>query len=657
MLEFRDTTATKKVFALRKRIRAVSGGTGASKTISILIWLIDYCQSTRGKTITVVAESFPHLQLGAIRDFRAILQGCNYWKDERWNDSKHLYTFETSSYIEFISFDKFGKAHGPRRDVLFINEANNIPYDIADQLMTRTREIVWLDWNPSEEFWYYMNIKGQREDVDFLKLTYLDNEALDEVSRNEIESHRYNKEWWTVYGEGNLGVITTRIYKDWKIIEAIPHEARLERYGLDFGYTNDPTAIVAVYYYNGGWILDERCYKKGMSNKEIADTLKAMKEKLIVADSAEPKSIDELRQHGLNVQACTKGKDSVRTGIQFVQDQPISVTATSVNLIKEYRNYLWITDKNGKVLNEPEKGNDHLCFVGDTIVDDKRMDEIGIRTGIKDVYEYEFSGEKLKSTPEHPILTQRGFVAIDTLRYDDIVWHKKKSLFIGVSGGIGILTVLGALTEFITIVVERILEARGRDYTDSFGKKRMGDLSLMDSIFIILTETPLITRFTISALFTGVNTLLNIGLKKGVNGLGEILRKPLKLLQNGQKHQLANSLEQKWENKMPSIYHTGALQENVIYVEKNTKQWKTAEIGFATPTAVKKHYAGREPVYSLKTKSGMYTANGILVSNCDALRYALSTLAPLSHPVSYWDKVWADELNVSRRKPHINYER
>jgi phage terminase large subunit len=301
----------------------------------------------------------PHLQLGAIRDFKNIMIDRNMWRDECWSEGR-IYTFSNGCSIEFVSFDKFGKAHGPRRDVLFLNEALHIPYNIADQLITRTRKIVWMDWNPSEEFWFYTEMVPNRKDIDLITLNYLDNEALDPIAKAEIESHKHNKQWWTVYGLGQLGEITSRIYTSWSLIDDIPKEARLERYGLDFGYTNDPTAIVAVYYFNGGWILDEKVYKRGMSNKEIADTLKTLEERLVIADSAEPKSIDEIRSYGLNVQACQKGKDSVRTGIQLIQDQPISITKRSINGIKEYRNYLWIVDKDGRVLNEPEKGNDHF---------------------------------------------------------------------------------------------------------------------------------------------------------------------------------------------------------------------------------------------------------------------------------------------------------
>src|SRR5215469_945756 len=356
---FVDTTATRKVFALRKRIRAVAGGTSASKTISILVWLIDYCQSNRNKLASVVSESYPHLEKGAMLDFENIMKDRGYWDDNRWNQTKHTYTFETGSKLEFYSPDTYGKAHGPRRDVLFINEANNLDFRIADQLIVRTREIVWLDWNPSSEFWFYTEFLNRRNDVDFITLTYLDNEALDPITIAEIESHKGNKQWWQVYGLGQLGEIEGRIYTGWQFIDAIPHEARLERYGLDFGYSNDPSAIVAVYRYNGGFILDEVLFQKAMSNRQIADTLLNQSRALVIADSAEPKSIDEIHSYGLNILGAEKGKDSVNNGIQLVQAQPISVTNRSLNVIKEYRAYLWLTDRDGNTLNEPDHEFSH----------------------------------------------------------------------------------------------------------------------------------------------------------------------------------------------------------------------------------------------------------------------------------------------------------
>ena len=361
MDSFQDTTATQKIFKLKKRIRAICGGTSASKTISIIVWCIDYAQSHENKKVDIFAESYPHLEDGAIKDFKNIMISQNYWEDASWNGTSKVYTFTTKSVIKFISVDKLGKAKGPRRDVGFINEANHaVTWEVFDQLLVRTKEVMWLDWNPSEEFWYNEHIELKR-DHDFLRLTYLDClEALDPRIIEDIESHKEDKNWWRVYGMGLLGEIETRIYKGWRIIDEIPHEARLERRWLDFGYSNSRTAIGSIYYYNGGWILEEHTYLKGLSNKQVADIFLALprKEILIIADSADPKSIDEISSYGLNILPCEKGKDSVRHGIQLVQDQPISVVKQSTNIIKEFRNYLWMTNKDGKIINEPIKRND-----------------------------------------------------------------------------------------------------------------------------------------------------------------------------------------------------------------------------------------------------------------------------------------------------------
>lgn len=350
----------------------MAGGTSASKTISILFWLIDYCQvkQSRPKLATVVSESFPHLENGVMRDFQNIMKDRGYWKDDLWNKTKHVYKFEAGNELHFTSMDTYGKAHGARRDILYVNECNYLDYRIVDQLITRTRETVWLDWNPSSEFWFYTDMLPHRDDVDFLTVTYKDNEALDQVVVDEIESHQHNKNWWTVYGLGQLGDVEGRIYTDWKLdVEEIPHGARLERRGLDFGYAHDPAAIVDVYYYDGGYILDERLYQKGMSNRLLAQYLQNMDNPntLVIADSAEPKSIDELKLYGMSVTGAVKNgssglKSYLNQSIQYMQDQRISVTKSSVNLIKEYRSYMWQYDRNGDMVNppKPEPGNDHL---------------------------------------------------------------------------------------------------------------------------------------------------------------------------------------------------------------------------------------------------------------------------------------------------------
>lgn len=352
---FKETTSFQKINLLNKRIRIIQGGTSASKTISILLYLIAYAQTDTTKTLTsVVSESIPHLKRGVIRDFKNIMQSHRYWKESCWNATDSIYTFETGSQMEFFSTDNGDKLRGARRDRLFMNEANNITFDAFEQLEVRTKEFIFIDYNPTNEFWVHNEILGKRTDVDFIILTYRDNEGLSDDIIKSIEQRKNRLSWWKVYGEGQLGDAEGKIYTGWKELDEIPFEARLERRWLDFGYTNDPTAIGDIYYYNGGYILDEHLYQKGLSNKQIADTLLNLKNTLVIADSAEPKSIDEIRAFGVNIQPAVKGKDSIVHGIQMIQDQQISVTRRSVNLLKEYRNYMWIKDKDGRIINEPE---------------------------------------------------------------------------------------------------------------------------------------------------------------------------------------------------------------------------------------------------------------------------------------------------------------
>ena len=352
---FQITTALKRIISLNKRIRIIQGGTSAGKTISVVQDLIDRAQRDKVPTLTsIVSESFPHLKRGVMRDFLMIMQEHNYYKENNWNKTDYTYTYESGSKIEFFSADQPSKVRGPRRDRLFLNEANNVPYEAFDQLEVRTKELIYIDYNPTNEFWVYDQIIGKRDDYEHITLTYVDNEGLSKEIVASIEQRKDNKSWWQVYGLGQLGEVEGKIYKDWAIIDEIPHEARLERYGLDFGYSNDPTSIVAIYRYNGGFILDEITHQKELSNKQIADIFNNQEKALVIADSAEPKSIDEIMSYGVNIQGALKGQGSVNQGIQFVQDQRISMTKRSTNVIKAYRNYMWKIDKDGKILNDPD---------------------------------------------------------------------------------------------------------------------------------------------------------------------------------------------------------------------------------------------------------------------------------------------------------------
>lgn len=357
---YQITTALRKIARLSKKIRAIQGGTSSSKTISILLYLIDLAQKDTTSTLTsVISESLPHLRRGALRDFKRIMKSHKYWKEDNWSETNKTYTFETGSEIEFFPADDDSKLRGGRRDRAFLNEANNLKLESFDEVEVRTKEFVFLDWNPTNEFWFYTEVLNKRNDVDHIILNYLDNEALPDEIRASIEARKNRKGWWQVYGLGQLGEVEGKIYTGWVIVDDIPEGAKLRRRGLDYGYSNDPTAIVDVYEYNGGYLFDEKMYKKGMSNKDIADTLKSYDDCIVVPDSSEPKSNDELKLYGISVIPAVKGPGSIVYGIQLIQSAPVWVTKRSVNLIKEYRNYLWTTDKSGKILNEPEPGNDH----------------------------------------------------------------------------------------------------------------------------------------------------------------------------------------------------------------------------------------------------------------------------------------------------------
>jgi phage terminase large subunit len=356
---FQKTTAQSKIAKLKKRVRVVRGGTSSSKTFSIIPLLIDYAIATPKSEISIVAETIPQLRRGALRDFLKIMDLIGMYDDSRFNKSSLVYTFSNGSYIEFFSADMSAKLRGARRDVLFVNECNNVEWEAYYQMAIRTRKFIYLDYNPVAEFWVDTELIKD-SDTDFVVLTYKDNEALDksivqeiEKARDKAETSEYWANWWRVYGLGEIGQVQGTIFTNWHQIDNVPQEAKYIGIGLDFGYSNDPTAIVMVYKWNNEFILDEIAYQKELSNKAIADILKPYGG-LVVCDSAEPKSIADLRSYGINATPCVKGKDSIINGIQKIQAlDRIHITKRSTNLIKEFRGYVWKTDRNGVALNEP----------------------------------------------------------------------------------------------------------------------------------------------------------------------------------------------------------------------------------------------------------------------------------------------------------------
>jgi phage terminase large subunit len=365
-MEFKYTKAISKIRKLKKRIKVIQGSSSAGKTIAILTILIDKALKTPNLSISVVSESTPHLRRGAIRDFLNILKALQRYNQSQWHTTNSTYRFLNGSYIEFFSADQGDKLRGARRDVLYINECNMVTREAYLELAMRTNEDIYLDYNPTHPFWNKEILQG--DDAELLILTYKDNNGLPQNIIDFLESKRelaktseYWANWCRVYLDGLEGKLQGTVFNNWEVIDKIPEEARLLGCGLDFGFTNDPTALVAIYKWNDEIIIDEIIYQNGLLNNEIAKLIKeyGMDRIGIYADSAEPKSIVEIKRYGIRIQPTEKGRDSIQFGIHLLQEQKIKVTKRSVNIIDELTKYVWKVDREGNNTGEPIDAFNH----------------------------------------------------------------------------------------------------------------------------------------------------------------------------------------------------------------------------------------------------------------------------------------------------------
>mgnify|MGYP003644086325 CR=1 FL=1 len=362
---------------MKARKRVVQGGTSAGKTYAIVPVLIDRALKSKLK-ITCVAESIPAVKDGCVDIFKEVMQDTGRWNDSSWLGNPMEYKFSNGSRIQFKSFDTVGKAKaGGKRDILFINEANHIAFPIADALMIRSKE-TYIDFNPDNTFWAHDEVLTE-PNSELLVLTYEDNEGLpketledmltkkgkafynidlkgDDLLADSNIKNNYWSNWWRVYGLGQIGSLQGVVFDNWTQVDNIPSGAKLIAYGKDFGYSNDPTTLTAIYEFNDAYYFDELIYRTGMLNSDIINEYKRLdvdKKVKIYADSADPKSIAEIKKAGWNIIGADKGKDSINFGIQKMQDKPFYVTSRSVNVIKELRSYKWDVDKTGAKLNTP----------------------------------------------------------------------------------------------------------------------------------------------------------------------------------------------------------------------------------------------------------------------------------------------------------------
>ena len=367
-MNYCETTALEVIRAMQARIRVVQGGTSAGKTIAILLDELNEAIEQAGILTSVVTDSMPNLRRGAMRDFLKICQATNVLTVADWNKASSTLTLPNGSVVEFFSVDMLG-ALGARRDRLFINEANRISWDTFSQLEPRTRQKVTIDFNPVNEFWAHtelVNNPAFADAVEFVKLTYLDNEALDDGIIASIERRRGDgtNNWWRVYGLGEIGSLEGNVYGGWEPYDKLPEKTTLKRYGVDFGFSSDPTAVVAVYEDENGEIyLKTEILGTKILTPDLIASCKQLPDCLFVCDNARPEIIAEMAANGLRAIGCDKTPgeklNGKRYNIELVQRRKVHYFSGDKDLEREYLTYAWRKKKTGECLDEPVDGNDH----------------------------------------------------------------------------------------------------------------------------------------------------------------------------------------------------------------------------------------------------------------------------------------------------------
>lgn len=340
------------------------GGTSSGKTYSILQVLFTRLSELSGKVCTVVGQDIPNLKAGALRDALDIYAGSEELQAliKSYNKSERIFEFHNRCVLEFKSYDSAQDAKSGKRDFLFLNEAQGVPFPIREELSLRTREQEFIDYNPNAEFWVHEQLLGKPE-VQLFISDHRHNPFLMEKQRAKIEGLKQKDlELWKVYARGKTGRIEGLVLRDWEVVDTIPLGAKPLGTGMDYGFTNDPTTAIDLYLSGGELWADEQLYSEGLTNSDIDKALRAIRPRAwdLVPDSAEPKSNEELRRLGHKVEPAQKGPDSVRAGLDQLKRYKLNVTRRSVNLRKELANYKWKVDRlTGKATNEPVDAFNH----------------------------------------------------------------------------------------------------------------------------------------------------------------------------------------------------------------------------------------------------------------------------------------------------------
>jgi phage terminase large subunit len=363
MLKF-SKVFDKNYKAFKGKIRYIinQGGTSSTKTFSILQLLVAICYKQEVK-IDIVGLSVPHLKSGVLNDMPDVCRqfGINFF--EHYKETDKVFSFGKGT-INFLAFDKLGKAHGGRRDILYMNEANHLHYNIVEQLMVRTRQTIFIDYNPTNEFWVHTKLLvEQPEETLLIRSTYKDNPFLEKAIIDMIEAKKGdgNNNFWRVYGLGELGIAEGLVYDNFEELDF--DKNRFARYynGVDWGFSNDPFAFVRVAVENDCLYICDEIYQKKLLNKDSAPLVKSIiGNEYVYCDSAEPKSVAEYQNLGVNAISCTKGAGSIETGIKHLQSyRKIYIHPSCPNVLSEFRNYEWKTDKNGDFMAQPVDAFNH----------------------------------------------------------------------------------------------------------------------------------------------------------------------------------------------------------------------------------------------------------------------------------------------------------
>lgn len=430
---------------------SAQGSARSSKTYTIVIWLIVRCLLFPGTTVAIVRGTRPALKGTVYRDFEEIMKRMGQWDAKCMNKTDLQYTFPNGSWIEFFPATDDQRLRGRKRMILYVNEANELTYDEWTQLKLRTTLFTLIDYNPSfdDEHWIVEKVNSSPRTFFFIS-TYKDNPFLEQQVIDSIEELKdTSPSLWQVYGLGQRAIVEGRIFKTYEVVDVLPPQARKHRYlALDFGYANDPTAIVLVSIVGKVLYLQELCYRTKMLTDDIISELKLQQSWMpkVWADSAEPREIEEIYNAGIDIHAVKKYPGSVKAGLQKMQEFKLVVTRDSVNLIKELKSYVYRKDKNGKWLNEPVDAFNH-CFTADTLITtqqgSKRIADIRIgdkvltsdgwhavrkvwNNGVREIKRFTLGfGDRqivIRATPEHLVKTVAKWQKIECLHVGDVVF-------------------------------------------------------------------------------------------------------------------------------------------------------------------------------------------------------------------------------------------